>query len=88
MSHISQKQFEAVNWLPIEERYNLCVNSTAFKYFDNHCPNYLNEVFIKASESSSLLRKSYQKRQQYSSKTSTGENAISFVGRSLWNKVP
>ena len=48
MSHISQKEFETINWLPIKERYNHCVNSSAFKYFDNQCPHYLNEVFMKA----------------------------------------
>ena len=61
MSNISQKEFETFNWLPIKERYNQCVNSVAFKYFDNQCPHYLNEVFMKASESSSSLRNSYQK---------------------------
>ena len=53
MSHISQKEFETVNRLSIEERYHQCVNSTAFKYFHNQCPYYLNEVFIKIPESSS-----------------------------------
>ena len=42
ISHISQKEFETINWLPIKERY-----------FDNQCPHYLNEVFMKAPESSS-----------------------------------
>ena len=42
MSHISQKEFETINWLPIKERHNQCVNSIVFKYFDNQCPHYLN----------------------------------------------
>ena len=72
LSHISQKEFEIINWLHIKERYhqcvnsiafkyfdnqckeryNQCANSIAFKYFDNQCPHYLNEVFMKAPESS------------------------------------
>ena len=88
MSHISQKEFETINWLPIKETYNQCVNSIAFKYFDNQCPHYLNEVFMKAPESSSLLRSSYQKLQQPLGKTNTGQNALSFIGSTLWNKVP
>ena len=64
----------------------------AFKYFDTQCPYYLymtmNEVFIKAPESSSSLRNSYQKLQQPFRKTNTGQNALSFVGLALWNKVP
>ena len=51
MSHISQKEFETINLLPITERYNQCVISIALKYFDNQCPDYLNEVFIKAPKS-------------------------------------
>ena len=31
MSHISQKEFEAINWLPFKERYNQCANSIVFK---------------------------------------------------------
>ena len=88
MSHISQKEFEAINWLPFKERYNQCANSIVFKYFDNQCPHYLNEVFMKAPESSSSLRNSYQKLQQPFRKTNTGQNALSFISPALWNKVP
>ena len=88
MSHISQKQFETIIWLPIKERYSQCINSIAFKYVDNQCPHYLNEVFMKAPESSSSLRNSYQKLQQPFRKTNTGQNALSFIGPALWNKVP
>ena len=88
MSHISQKEFERINWLPIKEIYNQSVNSIAFKYFDNQCPYYLKEVFVKAPASSSSLRNSYQKLQQPFHKTNTGQNALSFIGLALWNKVP
>ena len=68
MSHISQKEFETLNWLPIKERYTQYVNSIAFKYFDNQY------VFMKAPESSSSLRNSYQKLQQPFRNTNTGQN--------------
>ena len=88
MSRISQKEFETINWLSIKERYNQCVNSIAFKYFDNQCPHYLNEVFMKAPESSSSLRNSYQKLQQPFRKTNTSQNALLFTGPALWSKGP
>ena len=88
MSHISQKKFEAINWLPIKERYNQCLNSIAFDYFDNPCPHCLNEVLTKAPESTSLLRSSCQKLQQPFLKSNTGQNALSFIGPTLLNKVP
>ena len=88
MSHISRREFEAINWLPTKERYNQCINSIAFKYFDNQCPHYLNEVFMKEPESSSSTRNSYRKLQQPFSKTNTGQNALSFFAPALWIKVP
>ena len=45
-------------------------------------------AFMKAPESSSSLRNSYQKLQQPFRKTNTGQNALSFIGLALWNKVP
>lgn len=63
MPHISQKEFETVNWLTVKDKckskwkykFKLnykCVNSIAFKHSDNQHSNYLNEVVIKAPESS------------------------------------
>ena len=83
MSHISQKELETINSLSFKERYNQCVNSIAFKYFDNQCPHYLNEVFMKEPESISSLRNSYQKLQHSFSKTSTSQNALSFIRPAL-----
>ena len=43
---------------------------------------------MKAPESSSSLRNSCQNFQQPFLKTNTGQNALSFIGPALWNKVP
>ena len=53
--------FERLNWLPETYRFKQCVNSMAFKYFNEQCPNYLNEVFDVATESNFQLRSSFQK---------------------------
>ena len=86
MSHISRKESETINWLPIKERYNQCVRSITFKHFNNQYPHHLNKVLMKARESSSSLRNSYQKLQQPFRKTSTGQNTLSLIGPVLWNK--
>ena len=44
MAHLSHKVFETLNWLPVTERFNQCINSIVFKYVNNQCPKYLNEV--------------------------------------------
>ena len=41
MTHISHKEFETLNWLPVTERFNQCINSIVFKCVNNQCPNYL-----------------------------------------------
>ena len=87
MSHISQREFEINNWLPIKDRHNQYSNLIAFIYFNNQCPHYLKGAFVKAPESSSSLRNSYQKLQQLFRKTSIGQNALSFIVPALWNKV-
>ena len=66
---------------------NQCINSIAFKYFDNQCPHYLNEVFMKVPESNSSIRNSYHKLQQSFPKTNSGQNALAFIGPPLWNKL-
>ena len=43
---------------------------------------------MKAPESSLSLRNSHQKLKQPFRKTKTGQNALSYIGLALWNKVP
>ena len=38
------------------ERFNQCINSIVFKYVNNQCPNYLNEVFQTAPENNIQTR--------------------------------
>ena len=47
MAHIFHEEFENLNWLPVTERCNQCINSIVFEYINNPCPNYLNDVFRK-----------------------------------------
>ena len=59
-----------------------------FKFFYKQCPHYLNEVFVKAPKSSWSSRNDYNKLQQPFHKTSTSQNALSFIGSALLNKIP
>lgn len=49
---IYKKGLEKINGLRIKERWNQCVNSIVFKYFEKQCAHDLNEVFTNAPESS------------------------------------
>ena len=40
MAHISLKEFETLNWLPVLDRFNQCVKSMLFKYVNDMCFDY------------------------------------------------
>ena len=50
------KEFETLNWLPVTQRSSHCINSIVFKYVNNQCFNYLNEVSQIAPENSIQTR--------------------------------
>ena len=88
MTHISKNEFETLNWLPVKDRFNQSINSIVFKYFTKQCPSYLNEVFELACPNNLRTRNNYLKLIFPFRKTSTGQNALSFTGSSIWNKTP
>ena len=61
MTHISHKEFETLNWLPVTESFNQCINSIVFMYVNDQCRNYLNEVFHTAPENNIQTRESFLK---------------------------
>ena len=85
---ISQNEFEKLNWLPITDRINQCILSTTFKFVNDMGPNYLNEVFQWVAESNRTLRNDYLKLKHPFRKTTAGQNSLSFLGPSKWNKLP
>ena len=70
-------------------RFKQCVNNTiVFKYFNEQCPNYLNEVFDVAVENNFQLRDSFQKLECPFRKTNTGQLTLSCIGPTFWNNTP
>ena len=86
MTHISKNEFETLNWLPVKDRCNQSINSIVFKYFTKQCLSYLNEVFELACPNNLKTRNSYLKLICPFRKTNMGQNALSFIGPSIWNK--
>ena len=68
MTHKSHKEFETLNFLPVTERFNQCINSIVFKYVNDQCPNYLNEVCRRALENNIQTRGNFQKLKSHSAK--------------------
>ena len=40
------KEFEKINWLPIQERVNQCVLSFVYRFQSNTGPDYLQKIFL------------------------------------------
>ena len=50
MTHTSYKEFETLDWLPVTERFNQCINLIVFKYVNDQRSNYIQEVSQTAPE--------------------------------------
>ena len=87
MTHFSKNKFGTLNRLPAKDRFNQSINSIVFKYFNNQCPGYLNEVFELACLNNLRRRNSYLKLICPFRKTNTGQNTVSFIGPSVWNNI-
>ena len=86
-THIGYKEFEKINWLPVEERFNQCLCVNTFKFYNNTCPIYMGDIFHR-TEQRQVTRASTLKLSQPLRKTNYGQNCISFLAPSKWNSLP
>ena len=77
------KEFETLNWLPVTERFSHCINSIVFKYVNNQCFTYLNEVFQRVPENSIQTGGSFLKLKCPFVKTNAGQMALSYIGPTI-----
>ena len=88
MHHIGFREFEAINWLNVDNRIIQIILCSVFKFLKGTCPHFMSEIFsfadkININKRSSTLRLIQPKR-----KTIKGLNCISYKGPSYWNKIP
>ena len=69
-------------------RFKQCVNAIVFKYFNEQCPNYLNELFTVAIENNFELIGNFQKLKCPFRKRNTDQLTLPYVGSPFWNKTP
>ena len=69
-------------------RFKQCVNAIVFKYFNGHCPNYLNEVFEISIENNFQSQGSFKNLKCPFRKTNTGQLALSYICYYLKNHIP
>ena len=86
--HISTKEFESINWLPVYIRVHQCINAITFKFVDNACSHYLNEVYEYVPQCRIESRIDFAKLKVLFRKTNMVQKGLSYIGLSLWNNIP
>ena len=88
VTHISKNELKTLNWLPVKDKFNQSKNSIVFKYFTKQCLSYLSdEVFELVWPNNLRTTNSYLKFIYPFRKTNIGQNALSFIGRSMSKKT-
>ena len=86
--HISSKEFESINWLPVNKRLHQCINAITFIFDNNACPHYLNKVSEYVPQCRIESRSNFAKVKVPFQKTNMGQNGLSCIGPFLWNNLP
>ena len=87
-THIGTAEFKSINWLNVTDRFEQCASTSVFKYFHNNSPSYMAEIYSPASKLNIGTRNSFLKLKQPSRRTKQGQNCLSFIGPSTWNRLP
>ena len=83
---IDSTKFIEINWLRVEKRYEQCVCTLIYKYFQNNVPEYIHDIFTKNMTKYNTRNSNMLKRPPC--KTSKGMKAISYIGPKLWDDLP
>ena len=86
-SHIGIKELEKINWLNINDRVEQCITVSVFKFFKNQGPAYMSDIFLPDGNNRVSTRNSYNKLIQPFRRTTQGQNSLSYIGPSVWNKL-
>ena len=84
---LKSKEFERINWLPVQERISQCAVCNVYKFFSKHSPDYFEELFFPTEETAIRTRSSFQKLKIPWCKTNIGLKSLSYTGPSLWNNL-
>ena len=86
-SHIGNEEYNRINWLNVNDRFEQCCCSHVFKFINKKSPSYMNDIFQKADTMRNNTRSSFLRLKQPFRKTNQGQNCLSYVGPSIWNKL-
>lgn len=87
MSRICAKEFLQLNWLNIHDRYLKFIVSDFFRFYNNQCSDYFNEVFYLVDDNGVATRSCNKKLKLSFCKLKLEMQSLSYVGPSTWNKT-
>ena len=82
MHHISEEDFKTINWLPVDQWVQQSLN------VNKAWPYYMKEAFEYASQGRISSRNNYATLKVPFRKTTMGQKSLSYIGPSVWNKLP
>ena len=85
-ANVDNTKFIEINWLRVEKRYEQCVCTLIYKYFQNNVPEYIHDIFTKNMTKYNTRNSNMLKRPPC--KTSKSMKAISYIGPKLWDDLP
>ena len=86
-SSINFLEFKKINWLPVKQRVFQCIAAHVYNFFSRNCPAYVDDLFIQANQVN-CTRHSFLKLHLPQRKTNLGKNTLSYLGPTIWNKIP
>ena len=86
-AHMGLTEFGKINWLPINYRFEQCISSMTFKYFNYLSSLYWNDVFKLADQNTTATRTSLFKLSE-TLRSNHGQKRLSYVAPSIWDKLP
>ena len=82
-AHIGLTRFEKINGLPKNDRFEQCISSMTFTYFNYLSPFYMNDVFKLAGQNTPATGTSLFKSSQRLRKTNHGQKSLLYVAPSI-----
>ena len=87
-AHIGQKEFQKINWLPVNDRFKQIISSMSIKFCNNTSLPYMNVVFKPAGQPNTTTRASLLKLNHPLRRYNHGQNNISYIAPIIWNNLP
>ena len=88
MSRVCVNEFLELNWLNVHDRYLQFIVSDIFKFYNNQCPDYFNDVFCHVDDNGVATSCCNKKLRLPFRKSKLGMQSLSYIRPSTLNKLP